>query len=157
MLLGTHSTSLSSLCPVHTHGPFFISLCPGHTQRAILLLVNCSSFVHRSVAGLLPLFRRLFHQSVTGLLSCSLSLMVSSQLKPFVFCNAIQSLCLVHPVIPGGNPCLFFSFKRTSLPTVLPSLHHRLQAGILLVPTLVATMSVFFFCGTRYNCAVLLP
>jgi len=40
LLLGTHSTSLSSLCLVHTHGPFFISLCPGHTQRAIMLLVN---------------------------------------------------------------------------------------------------------------------
>jgi len=82
------------------------------------LFAVCSPVGCRTVA----LFRRLFHQSVTELLSCSLSLTASSQLKPFVFCYAIQLLRLVHPVVPGGNPCLFFSFKRTSLQTVSPSL-----------------------------------
>jgi len=38
------------------------------------------------------LFRCLFHQSVAGPLSCSLSLTASSQLKPFVFCIAVCSL-----------------------------------------------------------------
>jgi len=36
-MLGTHSMSLSSLCPVHTQGPFFTSFCPGCTQRGGLL------------------------------------------------------------------------------------------------------------------------
>jgi len=77
-----------SLCS-HRYTLTVSSLVIRYTLTDPSSFVNCSPFVHRSVAGLLPLFRRLFHQSVAGLLSCSLSLTVSSQLKPFVFCDAI--------------------------------------------------------------------
>jgi len=101
--------SLSSLCPVHAHGPFFIHSVAGtHSQRSccffftvagthsrpsLLIHSSCQFFAVCSLVGrwTVALFRRLFHQSVAGLLSCSLLLTASSQLKPFVFCIAVCS------------------------------------------------------------------
>jgi len=59
-VLGTHSTSLSSLCPVHTHGPFFIhyvALCSARDT-----LTGLSSFYSAIRYTLTdPFFRYLFN------------------------------------------------------------------------------------------------
>jgi len=68
------------------------------------------------------LFRRLFHQSVAGLLSCSLSLTASSQLKPFVFCIADCSpvgrrtvvFLLCRRLFTGRSPDCCLSFVISS-------------------------------------------
>jgi len=69
--------------------PFFA--LPGTHSTG--LLASCQFFAVCSLVGrwTVALFRRLFHQSVAGLLSCSLLLTASSQLKPFVFCIAVCS------------------------------------------------------------------
>jgi len=107
----THPHSLCS----HQHTLTVSSLVIRHTLTDPSSFVNCSPFVHRLVAGLLPLFRRLFHQLVAGLLSCSLLLTASSQLKPFVFCIAVCS--------PVGLRTVVFLLYRRLFTGRLPDCH----------------------------------
>ena len=116
------------------------------------------------------MFRRLFHQSVAGLLSCSLSLTASSQLKPFVFCIAVCSpvgrrtviFLLLSLQMPGthstGQLLLWLVYRRGLRLLLVHSLTHFFIDGVAVLfccLILVTTGSFFFSFDTPYSRVVL--
>jgi len=97
-LLGKHSTSLSSLCPVHTHGPFFIHSVAGahsrrsccffftvagtHSRPSLSICSSCQLFAVCSPVGRRTVFFLLCRRLFTGRSSdCCLSFVISSNAR----------------------------------------------------------------------------